>query len=321
MLQNKLSWKFPPHVKIGFTFGLRVAIGSLVFCKRWRKWYYKAVHNMVVKKFPQLEERTGIHQRHFTADGHVIGLDVSGEFLEGGIDNSSSLFDLQHLQSLNLSCNCQVGNGFPIPPAIGKLTNLRYLNLSITCYSGQVPYAITRLTRLVALDLSGNYNFGYTQLKLYNPDLSTLVQSLTEFRELYLDGVTVSAWDTEWCQAISSSLPNLRVLSLSACNLSGPIDQSLAKLQSLSVIRLDDNDLPVPLPGVFANFSNLSSLSLSSCLMRGTFPEELFRELLLSHNQFFGQLHECLDVSSYFVTLGLSFNNLEGLVPLSIYNF
>ncbi|RXI01472.1 hypothetical protein DVH24_014821 [Malus domestica] len=382
-----------------------------------------------------------------STDGHVIGLDVSGEFLEGRIDNSSSLFDLKHLQSLNLSRNCQVGNGFPIPPAIGKLTNLRYLNLSITCYTGQVPFAITRLTRLVTLDLSGNYNFGYTQLKLYNPDLSTLVQSLTELRELYLDGVTVSAWDTEWCQAISSSLPNLRVLSLSACNLSGPIDQSLAKLQSLSVIRLDDNDLPVPLPGVFANFSNLTSLSLRSCLVRGTFPEELFQvptlqtvdlsdnpqlhgsfpefprnnslqslvlsntkfsgilpksignlkmlsmidisgcsfsgsipksiqkltqlvhlymssnrfsgpidsihwekllnllnivldsnllsgsipssivsppfleKLLLSHNQFSGQLHEFSDVSSYLVTLDLSFNDLEGIVPLSIYNF
>ncbi|CAL8174697.1 unnamed protein product [Prunus armeniaca] len=51
-------------VEIGFTFGFGVAIGSLVLCKRWSKWYYRAMYNILLKIFPQLEERIGIHRRH-----------------------------------------------------------------------------------------------------------------------------------------------------------------------------------------------------------------------------------------------------------------
>lgn len=64
-----------------------------------------------------------------SSNGHVIGLDLSTEFISSGLDNSSSLFDLQDLQSLNLAYNYDF-SGSQIPTAIGKLTNLRYLNLS-----------------------------------------------------------------------------------------------------------------------------------------------------------------------------------------------
>ncbi|KAL7250037.1 hypothetical protein ACSBR1_012104 [Camellia fascicularis] len=37
--------------------------------------------------------------------GHVIGLDLSSSFLRGSINSSSSLFNLVHLQRLNLAYN------------------------------------------------------------------------------------------------------------------------------------------------------------------------------------------------------------------------
>ena len=37
---------------------------SLVLCKRWSKWYYRAMYKILVKIFPQLEERIGPHRRH-----------------------------------------------------------------------------------------------------------------------------------------------------------------------------------------------------------------------------------------------------------------
>jgi len=82
---------------------------------------------------------------------------------------------------------------------------------------------------LITLDLSGNYNTFETlhSMTLENPNLNMLVQNLLELMELHLDGVVISVQGKEWCQAISSSLPNLRVLSLSNCNLSSPIDSSL----------------------------------------------------------------------------------------------
>ncbi|CAB4319897.1 unnamed protein product [Prunus armeniaca] len=51
-------------VEIGFTFGFGVATGSLVLCKRWSKWYYRAMYNLLLKIFRQLEERIFIHRRH-----------------------------------------------------------------------------------------------------------------------------------------------------------------------------------------------------------------------------------------------------------------
>ena len=104
-----------------------------------------------------------------------------------------------------------------------------------------------------------------------------LIRSLTKLEELYLDGVNMSATGTGWCQAFSFSSPNLRVLSLSDCSISGPVHQSLMKLQFLSVISLDDNHLSAPVPGFIANFSELTSLRLGNCGLFGTFPKEIFQ--------------------------------------------
>lgn len=38
-------------------------------------------------------------------EGRVIGLDLGGEFISGGFDDSSVIFSLQHLQELNLASN------------------------------------------------------------------------------------------------------------------------------------------------------------------------------------------------------------------------
>jgi hypothetical protein len=51
-------------VEIGFICGFGIVIGSLLFCKRWRKWYYSAMYNILIKIFPQLEQRIGHHRRH-----------------------------------------------------------------------------------------------------------------------------------------------------------------------------------------------------------------------------------------------------------------
>ncbi|KAF3456109.1 hypothetical protein FNV43_RR00757 [Rhamnella rubrinervis] len=146
----------------------------------------------------------------------------------------------------------------------------------------------------------------------------------------------------EWVQALSFSLPKLRVLSLAACYLSGLIDQSLAKLEYLSVIRLDFNNLSAPIPRFFANFTNLTSLSLVSCGLYGTFPNEIFQCSSKPgdyHDKFHGvlptsignlqnlsrlQLPSCLFNGTLpnsmaklikLVYLDLSYNNFSGPIP------
>ncbi|CAN6724186.1 unnamed protein product [Malus baccata var. baccata] len=45
-------------------FGFAIVVGSLVFLKRWSKWYYRAIYKILVKIFPQLEEKIGPPRRH-----------------------------------------------------------------------------------------------------------------------------------------------------------------------------------------------------------------------------------------------------------------
>ncbi|XP_030440841.1 receptor-like protein 7 isoform X1 [Syzygium oleosum] len=255
--------------------------------------------------------------------GRFTGLDLSFESITGGLNDSSSLFRLNNLQRLNLAYN-----RFPsleIPSGFGNLINLVYLNLSNAGFAGQVPIGISRLTRLVTLDVSLIYFPGLTPLKLENPNLKMLAANLSELRELYLDGVNVSAPGSEWCNALSSSLPKLQVLSMMNCNLSGPIEScsSLVNLRSLSVIKLDGNNLSTTVPEFFGRFSNLTALHLSNCGLQGEFPRKIFhvqtlQTLDLSFNQLLqGSLPEFPENGSL-QTLVLSFTSISGRLPGSI---
>ncbi|KAG4926643.1 hypothetical protein JHK84_052314 [Glycine max] len=159
-------------------------------------------------------------------EGQVTGLDLSGESMYGGFDNSSTLFSLQNLQILNLSAN---NFSYEIPSGLNKLKNLTYLNLSHAGFVGQIPTEISSLTRLVTLDMSClSYLYGQP-LKLENIDLQMLVRNLTMLRQLYMDGVIVTTQGNTWSNALFQ-LVSLQELTMSNCNLSGPLDPSLTRL-------------------------------------------------------------------------------------------
>ncbi|GLT32401.1 hypothetical protein SLA2020_070710, partial [Shorea laevis] len=255
------------------------------------------------------------------ARGCVTDLDLSSESIYGAVDNLSSFFDLHYLQCLNLAYN-RLNSTFP--SGFNKLANLRNLNLSNAGFIGQISREISSMTSLVTLDLSVSFLLG-SPLKLENPNLVMLVQNLKELKHLYLDGINISAQGKEWCQAMSSSLPNLKVLSMSNCNLSGPIDSSLSKLRSLSVIHLDGNNLTAPIPEFFTELRNLTSLKLSNTNLQGKGPEKIFQLLSLetldlsSNPSLEGSIKKFLPASSL-ETLLLSDTSFGGTLPESIGN-
>ncbi|KAK7286843.1 hypothetical protein RJT34_22140 [Clitoria ternatea] len=251
--------------------------------------------------------------------GHVIGLDLSEEFITGGLDNSS-LFNLQNLQSLNLAHN---DIHSLIPPMFGLLKNLRYLNLSNAGFHGQIPIEIGHLSKLITLDLSLSFT-SQNILKLEKPNIAMLMQNLTDVTELHLDGVMVSSIGKEWCHALSS-LHKLQVLSMSSCNLSGLIDSSLSKLQSLSIVQLSMNNLSSSVPKFLANLSSLTTLQLSSCGLIDVFPKGIFqmeklKVLDVSSNQdLLGSLPN-FPQDGYIQHLNLSNTNFSGQLPSTISN-
>ncbi|CAL5210895.1 unnamed protein product [Lathyrus oleraceus] len=212
------------------------------------------------------------------SEGFVIGLDLREESISGGFDTASSLFSLQHLQKLNLAVN---NFNSVIPSGFNKLVMLDYLNLSYAGFVGQIPIEISQLTRLVTLDISSlSYLLGQG-LKLEKPNLQKFVQNLSSIRQLYLDGVSITAQGQEWCNALSP-LRALQELSMSYCNLTGPLDSSLSRHENLSVIILDGNNFSSPVPEKFANFKNLTTLSFAFCGLTGTFPHNIFQIETLS---------------------------------------
>ncbi|KAL9152899.1 hypothetical protein ABFS82_10G012700 [Erythranthe guttata] len=249
----------------------------------------------------------------------VSVLDLSNESITGGINDN--LFMLVHLQTLNLAQN--TFDSIELPLGFGKLAELRYLNLSNSGFSGQIPLDFSNLTRLVTLDLSSAF---YSSLKLQNPNLEKLIHSYTNLRELYLDGVNISAKGYNWCNAVSSYIPNLRVLSLSNTYLTGPFDSSLRKLRFISVIRLDGNAFSSNFAEFFADFSDLSVLTLSSCNLSGVVPKKLFQikslEIIdLSGNRYLrGYLPEFDNNGGSLRNLLLSYTNFSGDLPESLGN-
>ncbi|XP_047169444.1 receptor-like protein 41 [Vigna umbellata] len=276
--------------------------------------------------------------------GHVIALDLSQESISRGIDHLSSLFELQYLQSLNLAHNDFHSE---IPPQFKKLKNLRHLNLSNAGFEGQIPIEISYLIKLETLDLSSTVTSKHG-LKLETPNIAMLVQNFTEIKELHLDGIAISAKGEVWSHALSS-LTSMQVLSMSSCNLSGPLDSSLVKLQSLLILQLNQNNLAGPVPESLGSLFNLTTLQLSDCGLNGVFPKTIFQipslqvldvsdnpglhgslpnfpsqgslyNFNLSHTNFSGPLPESIDNLKQLSKLDLSNCQFRGTLPYSMSN-
>ena len=109
---------------------------------------------------------------------HVISLDLSSSYLYGSINSSNSLFQLFHLQRLNLVDNDF--NNSEIPIGVRQLSNLTHLNLSYSGFSGKILAEILQLSKLVSLSLGPN------PLELHKPSLRSIVEKLTNLEELVL---------------------------------------------------------------------------------------------------------------------------------------
>ncbi|KAB1671257.1 hypothetical protein [Gossypium barbadense] len=263
------------------------------------------------------------------AYGHVVGIDLSYKNLSGSFH---SIFDLHHLQHLNLA-----GNNFNttlFSYGFDKLQNLTHLNLSSSCFHGQIPVEISFLNRLVSLDLSNQdscylryykvlypafYNYYKPQqpLKLENPNFKTLIKNLRFLTALYLDSVDISTQSAKWCETTSLVLPNLHVLSLSSCGLKGPLCSSLSRLSFLSKLILGGNPISYLPPNFLETSSRLVSLSLRYCNLRGHFPTGILllpkiQSIDISGNgQLMGQLPE-FPANNALQSLSLSFTNFSG---------
>ncbi|GLU21839.1 hypothetical protein SLE2022_379520 [Rubroshorea leprosula] len=234
--------------------------------------------------------------------------------LQGTI--SPSLLDLKYLHYLDLSWN--YFEQTPIPNFIGSFTKLEYLNLSCAFFRGLVPPHLGNLSNLRYLDLSS-----WDQDALVS-DLNWIL-GLSSLRLLDLSQANLSFASTNWLPAINM-LPSLMELHLSNCSLHDiPTSLPIVNFSSIQVIDLSQNDFNSPLPGWLFNISSLAVLDLSYNDFSGQIAPYLenlnnMSVLVLGHNDLSGPLPISIGNLSSLEILYLSFNQLNGPLPISIGN-
>ncbi|GLT40077.1 hypothetical protein SLA2020_142350 [Shorea laevis] len=165
--------------------------------------------------------------------GHVIALNLSFSFLYGTFPSNSTLFFLKNLQSLNLALNdFRLSK---IPSEISQFTRLKYLDISFSRFSGQVPGEIAHLPKLISLNLSNDFYFDSRELILETTTFKNLVHNLSEVRELELSGVNMTSVNPCFFMNLSSSLTTLDLIE---SGLRGNFPNSIFRFPNLKKFYL-----------------------------------------------------------------------------------
>ncbi|KAK2431913.1 receptor protein 9DC3 [Trifolium repens] len=274
--------------------------------------------------------------------GHVIGLNLGCESLQGKIYPNSTLFRLANLQSLNLSYNDFYGT--PFHSKFGGFQNLTHLDLSYCFFQGEVPSQISNLSKLISLHLSRNFDLSWKETTL-----KSLMQNATILEELFLDETNMSSINPNLLNLIfnqSSSLtnlnlqrsrlsgnwkinilclPNIQELDMSKNYLDGQLP-NLSCSTSLRILDLHYCLFKGPIPLSFSNLTYLTSLSLIGNRLNGSIPSSLLTLphltlLSLKDNVFIsGQIPNVFPKSNRFQQLDLSGNKIGGELPTSLSN-
>jgi len=181
------------------------------------------------------------------------------------------------------------------------LKNLSSFDLSNSGFAGQIPIEISCLTRLVTLNLSTDSFLNIALLKIEHPNLTMLVQNVSEFKELYLDAVKVSPQRNEWSRGLPSSQSNIRVLSILLYHPSDHLDSSLIlsfnMFKNLTQINLTHNNLTSQITSThwekLLNLLRLHDLcynSLEGSILVSLFSIPSLPRLQFSNDPFFSQV-------------------------------
>ncbi len=239
------------------------------------------------------------------ANGRVTGLDLSGSNLEGELP--PDLGNLTSLEFLNISSNRLRGQ---IPPELGYLANLKKLVIRNNNLGGQIPPGLGALTKLEVLDLYVNELTGRI-----SPDLG----SLTNLRTLNLGHNQLSGP----IPPELGNLTNLEELLIILNRLTGEIPPQLGDLVNLRRLDLFGNQLSGRIPPEFGNLGNVVLLNIVANRLSGQIPPELgnlakVESLKLDNNQLSGEIPAGLGNLDRLLELGLSRNPLRGCIPASL---
>ena len=200
----------------------------------------------------------------------------------------------------------------PIPPELGRLTDLRVLSLSFNDLTGAIPEELGLLSELNALALNSNDLLG---------PIPSSIGLLSGLEALVLNHNEL----TGQIPSALGGLANLVSLQLHANQLDGPIPSELGNLTRLEHLSLEQNRHVGPIPPSLENLVNLEHLSLSSNELTGSVPPWLatlrrLRRVRIGSNNLTGSIPPELGSLANLVVLGLGGNALTGPIPREMEN-
>ncbi len=221
-----------------------------------------------------------------------------------------------------------------IPPELGNLTRLEYLNLQGNELSGSIPAELGRLSKLDHLLLAANRLSGDLPSELGGlPELRVLRVGYNELSgplQRTLEGLhgleVFSAPGNRFEGAIPKelwSLTSLREVDFWGSKLSGPVSPDIGRLVNLESLDFTCNALAGPIPNSIGNLRRLVKLIFVGNLLVGEIPNAIgeldqLKSLNLLFNALTGPLPPELGKMSSLNQLLLARNNLSGPIPSEI---
>ncbi|WMV51352.1 hypothetical protein MTR67_044737 [Solanum verrucosum] len=233
--------------------------------------------------------------------GNVIELNLTCDQLVGKIDSNSSLFELSHLQRLDLSMN-NFSNSH-ISPKFGSLSTLRLA----ACEVKEIEF-LRSAKKLSDLDLSNNKlqgripDWAWSNWMFSLGSLNISQNMLTSVDSIPLQSVETLDLRSNLLQGSLPIPPNsIRYFFISHNNLSEEIPSSICNLTSLVMLDLARSNLKGSIPQCLGNISSLEVLDMH-------------------RNNLFGTLPTIFTIESSLRSLNLHGNKLEGKIPRTLAN-
>ncbi|CAL5007745.1 unnamed protein product [Urochloa decumbens] len=234
----------------------------------------------------------------------VVSLHLSSLGLGGTI--SPAIGNLTFLQSINLTLNALHGE---IPPSIGSLRRLQYLDLRYNSLTGTIPGNISRCTSLKVMDIADNKGLqGRIPPEIGNMPMLTIL-------DLFNNSITGTI------PASVGNLSRLEKLSLAYNHLEGSIPPGIGNNPHLTFLQLSNSSLSGELPHSLYNLSSLETFFAAGNRLQGHLPQDLGTSLHnvelfgLGDNQFTGAIPMSLTNLSSLRHFSISFNKFSGVIP------
>ncbi|XP_059283466.1 probable LRR receptor-like serine/threonine-protein kinase At1g53430 [Lycium ferocissimum] len=197
-----------------------------------------------------------------------------------------------------------------IPPELGSLPSLEYLDLGDNFLSGKIPEELGNITSLIRLYLFDNNLSGVLPDQLAN---------LVNLEYLYLQ-------TNEFIGALPQSFKNLKKLTyfnVQGNNLNQRIPDIFEQWQDLRILNLMGNSFSGPLLGQIPKLKNLMELQISDLVGEiSSFPKlsgmESLRVLTLRNCSIADRIPVEIWNLSSLLYLDLSFNSLFGAIPEAV---